>query len=152
MYKIPKIVTLSRSEDRWVFGVRKGSIEASDEHLIGTRLGAVEASDVTALPDGQSFEVKAIDEMEGTPWRPSTEHQGTSVRTHIADEEEQDNAGEEEPEEIQMDILDKEEPGKTAEEVVKKQDVFPAESDSHTISPSRHWTTPWLPRMQVHHW
>ena len=43
---------------------------ASDEHLIGTTLGAIKARVVTALPDGQRFESKSIDEMQGTPWRP----------------------------------------------------------------------------------
>ena len=65
-------------------------------------LGVVKARAVTALPNGQRFEARAIDAMQGTPWRPSTKHQGTRVGTYKADEEE-DNDGKDEPEEIQMD-------------------------------------------------
>ena len=81
-----------------------GSREASDEHLIGAPPGVLKARTVTALPEGQRLEAKAIDEMPGTPWRPSTEHRGTKVRTQITDEEEQGN-------------------DETAEDVAKKQDV-----------------------------
>ena len=87
------------------YGVWIGFMEASDEHLIGTLLGVVKPRGVTALPGGQRFEAKAIDEMQGTPWRPSTVHRRTRVRTHIADEEEQGNDEEEESEEIQMGII-----------------------------------------------
>ena len=55
--------------------------------MIGTPRGAVKPTTVTALPDGQGFEGKAIDAMQGTPWRPSSKHRGTKIRAHITDEE-----------------------------------------------------------------
>ena len=75
---IPKVVKLSKAEARWKDGVWIGSIEAAAEHLVGTPLGAGKARAVTALPDGQRFEAKAIDEKQGTPWRPPTEHRRTN--------------------------------------------------------------------------
>ena len=57
--------------------------------------------------------------MQGAPWRPSTEHQKTRVRTHITDEEQQ-STDEEEPEGAQMEVFDEEEPDETAEEVAKE--------------------------------
>ena len=77
MYKLP---TVSESEARWRCGVWIGSIEASDVHLIGTPL--VKASGVTAQPERQRFEAKAVGEMQGTPWRPSTNHRGAKMSTH----------------------------------------------------------------------
>ena len=66
MYKLPKVVKLSKSEAKWRCGVWIGSIEASYEHLIGNPLGVIKARTLTTLPDGQRFEAKAIDEMQGT--------------------------------------------------------------------------------------
>ena len=59
------------------------SIEASGDHMIGTPRGAVKPTTATARPDGQGFEGKAIDAMQGTPWRPSSKHWGTKIRKHI---------------------------------------------------------------------
>ena len=100
-----------------------GSIEASDDHLIDIPLGVVKARAVTAQPGEQRREATAIEELQGTLRRTSNKHQGTRVRIHIPDEE-QDNDEEEEPDEIQMDtFLAEEEPGGTADEVAKTQDV-----------------------------
>ena len=113
----------NKPEASWKHVVWIGSIQASAEHLIGIPLCVVKATALSALPDGQRFEAKAIDEMQGAPWRPSTQHQRTRVRTHITDEEEQDKNEVEENQEIQMKICDYEELGETAEDVAKKQDV-----------------------------
>ena len=61
MYKIPKVVKLSKSEARWGDGVWIGSIEASDDHLIDIPLGVVKARAVTAQPGGQRREATAIE-------------------------------------------------------------------------------------------
>ena len=50
------------------------SIEASDELLIGTPLSVAKARTLIVPPDGQNIEAKAIDDMQGTPWQPSTQH------------------------------------------------------------------------------
>ena len=68
------------------------------------------------------FAAKAIDEMQRTPWRPPAKHWGIKIRAHVTDEEGQGD-DEEEPEDIQMDIIDEEDPGGTAEDTAKKQDV-----------------------------
>ena len=68
--KLSRSVSLKPGGD----GVWIGSIEAPDEHLMGTPLGVIKARALIALPDGQRFEAKAIDEMQGTPLRPSTKH------------------------------------------------------------------------------
>ena len=99
-----------------------GSNDASDEHLSGTPLGVVRARAVIALPGGQRFEAKAIDEMQGTPRRPSNKHRETKARTHLTDDEAHDE--EEEPEEIPMENFDEYVPGKTAEDTAKQQDVI----------------------------
>ena len=46
------------------------------------------------------------------------------IRAHLTDEEDQGDNEEDGPEEIQMEIFDQEEPGETAEEVAKEQDVI----------------------------
>ena len=99
MNKLPQIFKLSVSEARWKLGVWSGALEASDEHLIGTPLGVIRARAVAALPNGQRFETEAIDDMQGTPWRPSTKHRGIKSRAHITDEEDHGDDEEEEPEE-----------------------------------------------------
>ena len=99
-------------EARKKHGVWIGSIEASDEHSYGTPLGVVKARAVTARPNGHRFEARAIDAMQGTPWRPSTKHQGTRVRTH---------KNRMSPKKSR---LIEEEPGVTAEEVSKREVIF----------------------------
>ena len=74
-----KDVKISKSEARWRQGVLIGSNEASDEHLSGTPLGVIKARAVVALPDGQRFKGKAIDGMQGTPWRPSAKHRRIKI-------------------------------------------------------------------------
>ena len=124
MYKIPKVVKIGKSEARWRYGVWIGSMENSDEHLIGTPLGVVKARAVTALPEEQRFNASAIDELQGTPWRPSTKHKGTKIRTHIGDDDEQDDENEDEFEDIQMEIYDEEDPDDSVEQIAKKQNVI----------------------------
>ena len=82
MHKLTKVVKFSKSEAWWECGVWIGSIEASDETLDWNPAGCVKARAVTALSDGQVFEAKAIDEMQGSPWPPSAKYRGTTVK-HI---------------------------------------------------------------------
>ena len=111
---------------------------------------------VTALPDGQTLEARAIDEMPGKPWRPSNKHRGTKIRAHTTDEEDQGDDEEEEPEEIQVEI-DDEDPGETVEDFAKEDVTFSRIGQSYKVHHqgtgwSEVWTTLWLPGMQVHHW
>ena len=112
---------------------------------------------VIALPGGQRFEAKAMDEMQGTPWRPSTKHRGTNVRAHITDEEDQGDDEEEEPEEIQTEIYDEEDPGETVQGTAKEDVMFSRIGQSYNFTVkapgcTEVWATPRLPEMQVHHW
>ena len=70
-------------------------------------LNVIKARAVTALPDGQRFDAKAIDEMQG----PLTKHRRTEIRAHITDEEDQGDHEEEEFGDIQMEMYDEEDPG-----------------------------------------
>ena len=69
-------------------------------------------------------EAKAIDEMQGTPWRLSTKHRGTKIRAHVTDDENQGDEKEEEPAQIQMEIYHEEDPGETVDDIVKKQEII----------------------------
>ena len=86
---------LGKSEPKWQYGVFLGTIESSDEHMLGTELGVIKARAVTALPEEQRFDARAIQTMRGVPWRPSTKHSGTKIRTHI-DEDKDGSDGDEE--------------------------------------------------------
>ena len=68
--------------------------------MIGTTLGVIKGRAVASPPDGQRFEAKAIEEMQGTPWRPSTRHRGSKISARMTDEEDEGDDEEEEPEEI----------------------------------------------------
>ena len=74
---------------RMRYGVWIRFIEAADEHLIGTPRGVIKAPAVTTLPEQPRFDAKAVDEMQGTPWRPSDKHQGVEVGTHRNEDEDQ---------------------------------------------------------------
>ena len=100
MYKVPKVVKLSKSEARWRHGVWIRSIEASYEHLIRTPMGVIKARARTALPEGQRFEAEAIDEMHTV--------RGGKIR-HETDVEEQSD---EDP----MELYD-EDPAETVEQI-----------------------------------
>ena len=82
-----------------------------------------QGEDCECIPDGQRFEAKAIDEMQGTPWRPSTLHQGTRVWSHTTNEEEQDNYEEDGPEETRRTYLTKKNQVRQPKKS-KKQDVI----------------------------
>ena len=116
-----KVVNISKSEARLRCGVWIGSIEASDDHMIGTPRGVVKPTTAIARPDAQGFEGKAIDAMQGTPWRLSSKHRGNQ------DQRTNNRRGrpeEEEPEEIQMEIYDEEDRGERVEDIAEKQDVI----------------------------
>ena len=83
LYKLSKTIKLGKSEARWKHGVWLGTIETSDEHIVGTDLGVIKCRGVAPLPESQRFDAKALEDMKGTPWRPSTKHVGWRIRTHI---------------------------------------------------------------------
>ena len=86
---------ISKSEASWRCGVWIGSIETSDEYWIGTPLGVIKSMAATALADGKRFVATAIDEMQGTRWRPPTKHRGISAQ--VTDEEHSGDDEKEEP-------------------------------------------------------
>ena len=135
-----------------------GSIDASDEHLIGTLLGVIKVKDATALPDVPRFEAKAIDEMQGTPWRPPTMmHRETKIRAHMTVDGDQGAHEEEEPEEIQMDIR-RGRPGRDSrrhfEEARRhfQQNRAVVQLHHQGTRCAEVRTTHWLLGMQVHIW
>ena len=95
LYNVAKTVKLGKAEARWRYGVWLGSIEASDEHLLGTELGVIKARAVKAAHEDQRFDGKAIENIKGTPWQPSTKHKGTNIRTHVDEKPEQDDTDDE---------------------------------------------------------
>ena len=92
LYKIAKTIKLGKTEARWRYGVWLGSIETSDEHLVGTDLAVVKCRAVDTLAEDKRFDEKAVVEMKGTPWKPSTMHAGSRIRTHIKEESEDKDA------------------------------------------------------------
>ena len=101
-----------------------GSIEASDEHLVGNPIGVIQARVVVGLPDKQTFDAKAGDEMQGTSWPPSTKHQRINVRTHKNEDDDQGDEDDEEVKEMLMGMYDEEDSEETAEDKVRKQNII----------------------------
>ena len=126
LYKISKTVKIGKAEPRWQHGVWLGSLETSDEHLSGTELGVIKARAVTSVQEEQRFDAKAIDSIKGTPWKPSTKHSGTKIRTHIEEQKEEGESEgeEEEPNEIQVEVYDEEDPENEVEDVTKQQEII----------------------------
>ena len=88
------MITLYTSEAWSRCGAWDGSISASDVRL--GPLGVVKASARTSLPERWRFEAKSLDEMQGTPWRPSTKHRGAMLRARQTEDKDQSDEEEEE--------------------------------------------------------
>lgn len=100
--QIPKTVRISKAEPRLIRGVWLGTIESSDEHLVGTARGVIKCRSITALPDTQRFSSEALDSMRGVPWRPSSQHVGPKVRSHIPEDDEEYRLAADGDDEIKM--------------------------------------------------
>ncbi len=123
LYKVSKTVRLGKAEARWRYGIWYGSIEASDEHLLGTELGVIKARPVTAVREDQRFDGKAIDNIQGTPRRPSTKQKGTKIRSHIDENPEDGDADDEAEDDVQVEVYEEEDQNETIEDAAKQQAV-----------------------------
>ena len=102
-----------------------GSIETSDEHIVGTELGVIKARAVASVSGDKRFDGKAIEDMKGTPWKPSTKHKGTKIRTHLSEEEEEDdNEDEDDINEEQDEAYLDEDPPEVIEKITKQQEII----------------------------
>ena len=123
-----KTARLGKAEPRWRPGVWLESIETSDEHLVGTDLGVIKARAVASMNEEQRFNGKAIESMRGTPWKPSTRHKGTKIRTHLSEKEEEGDEEEEEEEEeldeVPEEVYDDEDPPEVVEEIAEQQEII----------------------------
>ena len=125
LYKVPKNMKLGKSEAKWHYGVWLGSILTSDEHMIGTPLGVVKARSVTTLSEDERFDAKALEEMRGTPWKPSTRHKGSRIRTHIDDgEDDEPDVYEEDAEEYKFQVDDELDDEEAIRDIEKVQDTM----------------------------
>ena len=124
LYKIAKTVRLGKSEPKWQYGIFLGTIESSDEHMLGTELGVIKARAVTAVPEGQRFDAQAIQAMKGVPWRPSTKHPGSKIRTHIDEDKEGSDGDEEGDHEVQVEVYQDEDPQETLDDIKKEEEII----------------------------
>ncbi|MCP2504859.1 MAG: hypothetical protein NLN65_06160 [Candidatus Poseidoniaceae archaeon] len=114
LYKLSKIIKLGKSEARWRYGIWLGSVERSDERLVGTDLGVIKCRAVAPLSEDKRFDARALENMKGKPWRPSTKNSGSRIRTHIKEDDEEDGSDEDEEGERPVEVNFQEEEDSTS--------------------------------------
>ena len=72
----------------------------SDEPITGTDQGVVKCRASPTTSEDHRFDAKALEKMRGTPCRPSTRYPGSRIRTHIKDEYEEEDSGDDEMYEV----------------------------------------------------
>ena len=137
-HELLDVITHSTSDSWSRCGAWVGSIPASDVRL--GPLGVVKASARTALPEQQRFEAKALDDMQATPWRPSTKHRGAMLRAHETEDEDQSDEEQEEAlDVIQMDIYSEDDPRRDSLTMLQGRKMSYSEgSASRTFPKSKH--------------
>ncbi len=53
--------------------------------------GVIKCMAITALLDDNRFDAKMLESIRGVPWRPSTKHAGSRLRTHIKEDDYDDD-------------------------------------------------------------
>lgn len=128
LYRIPKTIRLGKSEPRWRRGVWMGTVEWSDEHIIGTKLGVIRSRVISQLPDGQRYDAMHSDEVQGTPWKPSTKHVGDKLMTFIHESSDEDQGDRQEdghnPKDIMFSMEEEPEEGARIKLVAEAQQMF----------------------------
>ena len=93
----------------------------SDERLVGTDLGVIKRRVVAPLSEDKRFDARALENTKGKPWRPSTKHSGSRIRTHIKEDDEEDGSDEDEEGErpVEVNFQEEEDMDITIDEVTK---------------------------------
>ena len=92
-----KTVRVEKDEARWRPGTVVGIIDFSNEYLIGTSKRTVKCRAIHPRDPEKKWDIEAMKNIKGTPWKPHPNRKSFRVPTHIDNADGDDDNDDEDP-------------------------------------------------------